>query len=412
MEGDNVVDDPGGSENNCFKCKILFEDLKTIVQCTGCKNFYHGKCENIDFRGFHMKKSSWKCKMCLESSNENGNDAKIQRSRKRSRVDENYIEQDVIDKINETLDLLLKGNNELNKKVDLLIAENQNLKLEIAKLKECKTDYDVAPCKTNNTYASIAGNQPNNSKVLVIKPKGQQRDVKQIKKDLQEKVNPSDIGIGVTMGRTTKNGGLILTCGNEKEILTVQTEIQGKLGDEYEVDRPKTHEHRIKVVGINECEHGIGDGDIIHKVIRQNDLEINNKDLKLKILRKTNIVNKRFNLIFETDSSTYNLFMNKQKMNIGWNRCWVFNDYGIIRCYNCNKYGHLQKDCKDKKTCPRCGEEHEMKDCSGDSLKCINCKVSNEKYGMNLNTEHTAWDVTKCETYKRIETIQKNKFTQ
>lgn len=54
------------------------------------------------------------------------------------------------------------------------------------------------------------------------------------------------------MGRTTRDGELILSCANEKEIRTVQSTIQSKLGDNYEVDRPKTHEHRIKVVGIED----------------------------------------------------------------------------------------------------------------------------------------------------------------
>lgn len=41
--------------------------------------------------------------------------------------------------------------------------------------------------------------------------------------------------------------------------------------------------------------------------------------------------------------------------------------------------------------------------------------MPNKKYGMHLNTDHTAWDVLNSETYeltKRIEKIQRNKFIQ
>lgn len=77
--------------------------------------------------------------------------------------------------------------------------------------------------------------------------------------DLKEKVNPVKLGVGVTIGRPTKNSSLILSCGNEKDINSVQSEIQTRLGTEYEVDRPKKHVHRIKVVGVNACEHRIDD---------------------------------------------------------------------------------------------------------------------------------------------------------
>lgn len=418
MEIGTMEDDPGPGAtlgSNCFKCGIMFDDIKSVVQCTKCKNYYHGKCENVDFRGFHMRKVNWKCEKCTETQTENKNDGKQTRPRKRSRVDD-YIDQDLIEGMNETLKILLQNTEELNKKMDILIAENQSLKTEIAKLKEVKSNSDTTPIASSQesgvSYASAVSNKSNNDKVLIVKPKGQQKDVVQIKKDLQDKVNPSEIRIGVSMGRTTRQGGLILSCGNEQDITAVQSKIQDKLGDSYEVNRPKVNEHRIKVVGVNESERNVSDESIIDRVIKQNELDRNDSNLNLKILRRTNVFNKKFNIIFEVDSSSYNLFINKQRMNLGWNRYMVFNEYGIIRCFNCNKYGHLQKECKEKKVCGKCSKDHDTKDCDNSSVGCINCITSNEKYGLTLNTNHTVWEVTKCETYSRIEKIQKDKFIQ
>ena len=47
-----MADEPDGSK--CSSCKSVFDDVKSIVQCTICKTFFHGKCENIDLRGFYM----------------------------------------------------------------------------------------------------------------------------------------------------------------------------------------------------------------------------------------------------------------------------------------------------------------------------------------------------------------------
>lgn len=286
------------------------------------------------------------------------------------------------------------------------------MKLEIEKLKGTQKSGNHITSGASSTYASIAANKSNNTKILLVKQKGQQNDATKIKKDLQEKVSPEELGIGVTMGRTTRDGGLILSCGNVKEISTVQSAIQNKLGDNYEVDRPKTHEHRIKVVGIEESEHGAADENIVDRITKQNDLDQNAKDFKLKILRRTNVVNEKFSIVFEVDSNTYNSFISRERMNLGWNRCRVFNEYGIVRCYNCNKYGHIQKECKDKKTCAKCTGDHDVKECKEKILKCINCVESNKKYGMNLCAGHAVWDSTKCETYKRLEKMRRNKFLQ
>lgn len=77
---------------------------------------------------------------------------------------------------------------------------------------------------------------------------------------------------------------------------------------------------------MNESERNVSDESIIDRVIKQNELDQNDINLNLRILRRTNVFNKKFNIIFEVDSSSYNLFINKQRMNLGWNRYRVFNE--------------------------------------------------------------------------------------
>lgn len=103
-------------------------------------------------------------------------------------------------------------------------------------------------------------------------------------------------------------------------------------------------------------------------------------------------------------------FVDKEKMNIGWNRCNVFNDYGIRRCFRCCSYGHILKDCTENKVCAKCSGNHDFKECTVNTIKCANCVVSNKKYGLNVDVEHVAWDVNKCESYKRIEQYQRSKY--
>lgn len=125
METSKSGEDFGGTRsNNCYKCRAVFEDIKSMVQCTLCRNLYHGKCENVDFRGFHMKKSTWRCKQCVDTHGDDRSDSIYTRTMKRSRVDDSD-EQGLIEGMKQTLGLLLKTTNELNEKVDQLLQENK-----------------------------------------------------------------------------------------------------------------------------------------------------------------------------------------------------------------------------------------------------------------------------------------------
>lgn len=45
-----------------------------------------------------------------------------------------------------------------------------------------------------------------------------------------------------------------------------------------------------------------------------------------------------------------------------------------VRCYKCQRYGHIAKICKGKQRCGKCGGEHEYGECGeSEERKCCNC---------------------------------------
>ncbi|XP_013857708.1 uncharacterized protein LOC106513433 [Austrofundulus limnaeus] len=45
-----------------------------------------------------------------------------------------------------------------------------------------------------------------------------------------------------------------------------------------------------------------------------------------------------------------------------------------LRCYKCQRYGHIAAVCKGKQRCPKCGEDHKFEECKEDvEEKCCNC---------------------------------------
>jgi len=62
-----------------------------------------------------------------------------------------------------------------------------------------------------------------------------------------------------------------------------------------------------------------------------------------------------------------------------------------LRCYNCNKYGHVSNNCKNTSACSNCGDDkHTYKECSATTFKCVNCK------GAHKATSN------ECPTYKQL----------
>lgn len=69
-----------------------------------------------------------------------------------------------------------------------------------------------------------------------------------------------------------------------------------------------------------------------------------------------------------------------------------------IRCYKCQRYGHVAAICKGKQRCGKCEGEHQYGECSDkDKLKCCNC-----------GGEHSA-GYGGCEARKKAAEVQKVK---
>ena len=82
-----------------------------------------------------------------------------------------------------------------------------------------------------------------------------------------------------------------------------------------------------------------------------------------------------------------------------WLHCKVFEYIpNPMRCFQCQKFGHVSKNCKGKKRCGNCGGEYH-ENC-GEPSQCLNC-----------GGDHAAYDRS-CPQWKQEKEIQKIKVKQ
>lgn len=281
-----------------------------------------------------------------------------------------------------------------NRKID-------NLQKEIKYLRDSKEQPISSQTgnKSQKTYADVAKKQDH---VLIVKPKDD-RNAKTITNELKQNINPTDLQIGLNIGKTVKNGGVLIKCSKAGDLSTVKSNIELKLGDNYEVQEPKKRTPKIIIMGVREEETNIELAEMIQNIILQNRIE-QGENFKFEPVFSTKCRDGKFNLVLEVDAATFKVLMKCEypELYIGWNTHKIFEYYGVKRCYNCWGFNHEAKLCKERSSyCMLCAGNHKSANCKSDVRKCINCIRANNKLNLNLDILHSATD-RNCKCYQRI----------
>lgn len=269
----------------------------------------------------------------------------------------------------------------LRKEIEMLKSENP--------LGNCKTGYSEAVKKSK-------------TEVLVVKPKKAKQDSSMTKQVVEEKVNPSTLGVGIARMRYVREGGLAISCRGDKDVQSVSEIVRQELGGDYEVKIPTKKNPKIKIFNVDE-KLLVDSEEFIEKMITQNIINTPPPQRVLKIIEHYKDKKGRTNIIVELDPITYGKIEKKEVLYIGWRTCRFINHINIIQCYQCWKFGHFAKNCKKvESTCPRCSGKHRSNECTSDEEACVNCKYAAEVLRIpNIDYHHTAIS-KKCVAYKRI----------
>lgn len=278
---------------------------------------------------------------------------------------------------------------------------NQKLENEIRELKEKMMNVRDG---TNKRIPEVKSyNQALKQETIVVKPKDEKQSSSVTKQEVEKRVNPMDLGLGIARIKYVNKGGVALNCAREgMNFDAVCTDLESKLGQQYEVKKLEKKNPKIKIFNVYKKDAEDAD-ELAEKIIKQNSLT---GDAYVKVDYKYSARDDKFvNVIVDIDAETLLQLRNKDKevINIGWKMCKFIDYLHVVQCYKCNRWGHVSKYCRSEtEICSRCTGEHISKDCESSVLKCSNCKHATEVLKVpNIDSNHSALDKS-CAVYKRI----------
>lgn len=263
-----------------------------------------------------------------------------------------------------------------------------------------------------DSYASSAGKmryiQKKNEYCVLISPKQNNNDsMETLQKKIQEKIKIGKLRINVDGFKKISNNRLIIKCFKREDATKLQKEISKEIKDV----ETKELEKKKPTLVFKGIYNDYNKEEFIEDLIEQNEYlkySSDNKDIN-SLLNVKKVVKNKFNdtsnYIVEVDKEVRRMILQREKINIGYQRIYVEDANPIFQCYHCLRFGHtavrcLQKD-KDAASCTYCGDAHTHNACGNKnkSPKCKNCEQHNLKNKWTFPSNHRANDRINCNFY-------------
>lgn len=224
---------------------------------------------------------------------------------------------------------------------------------------------------SNPSYAEVVRGSCDSTTVLIY-PKNDVSDSTETMEELKKQLNPDDLSLCVQKTRMIKNSGVAVTVANRtqaEQLLTTANQGQFKC---------KVQSKRHPFIKIHSISNTTSDIEISTAISKQTAESCSNSDAqKIKIVRRSKVYNREQadNVFVQVDPFTWKCLIEKRGICIKWEKLLVSNHVPVIRCFNCQGYGHQASKCKAKTSCGHCGGKHETRSCRFviKTGLCVNC---------------------------------------
>lgn len=294
---------------------------------------------------------------------------------------------------------------DVRKRTELIGKDNEKVQSEVKRLSN----------NTNDLYMSYADVIKSDKRAkavpelksdvaIIVKPKLKQ-SAEKTKRDLIAKVDPKSLKI--TNVETKNNGVMIIQSENNCERDKIKVAIEKNIGSEYDIKAPDPLRPSFTVSRMTLKYDQI---ELVELLKKQNTFlsQTSLKVVKQFEIKKNN--NSYYNAIVEIDKEDFTKVLAAESLNIGWERCKVFDAVNVLICHKCKGFNHKFADCKNDEACQKCHGKHNAKICNENPInKCLNCIRANSNFHMSLEINHDTYD-KHCPCYINKLQIRKKKL--
>ncbi|GBO18923.1 hypothetical protein AVEN_46084-1, partial [Araneus ventricosus] len=207
-----------------------------------------------------------------------------------------------------------------------------------------------------------------------------------LRKLLQREVNPLEEHINIQEVRNIRNKGLAIDIASEAQADKLISRLANKEGLQTSVEARKYSRRHPRCI-IYDVPVVTTEEDLKTAIEVATGFEAVNFSLSFRTKER----NGRSHCIVQATPIAFAALLSLRKLSLGWTSHSVKEHLNIKRCFKCQSYGHLQKECKRKNFyCAYCGFEHHTNSCNSRASCCANCWEENAKRRAGFRVDHPA----------------------
>ncbi|GBO26897.1 hypothetical protein AVEN_22746-1 [Araneus ventricosus] len=230
---------------------------------------------------------------------------------------------------------------------------------------------------------------------ILIYPKEGSKD-KSLRQLLQKEVNPLEDNINIKEVRNLRNKGLAIDLASEEQAEKLISKLNNKEELQTSVEARKYARKNPRCI-IYDVPTDTREEELKRAIEVATGQEASCYSLSFRTKER----NGRSHCVVQATPKAFTALLQIRKLSLGWTRHSVREHINIKRCYKCQSFGHLQRECKRRNYyCAFCGFEHHTSACNSRAPCCANCWEENSRRKAGFRVDHPA-DATCCSVYQR-----------
>lgn len=197
----------------------------------------------------------------------------------------------------------------------------------------------------------------------------------------------------------TKAGQLVFKVKSKVDLEKIRETLSGmeNLKENISVTIPRRRLDRVLILSVEPDVEEALIRNSLEKLLKGDcSVEEEGDDVGFEIIRKIPTKSGKVNWLVGVRKDLSEILVSKRRICIDMERYRLVNFIPVVRCFNCQSFGHTAVKCENEAKCVKCAGQHNFKDCSVADIACSNCLSS---FGSDIDASHRA-DSSDCPFFK------------